>query len=53
VAGSSGVTGERWGISGKTLDGPALDGFGFPENREELPQDHGLSLTLEVGGDSE
>jgi hypothetical protein len=45
--------GERWGISGKTLDVPALDGLGFSENREQLPQDPGLSLTLEAGGDSE
>src|ERR1019366_4350420 len=37
----------------KWLDGEALDGLGFPENGEELPQDHGLSRTLDAGGDSE
>ena len=35
------------------LDGATLDGFGFSENGEGLPQDHGLSRTLDVGGDSE
>jgi len=37
----------------KWLDGAALDGLSLPENREELPQDHGLSRTLDAGGDSE
>src|ERR1017187_5063512 len=37
----------------KWLNGLALDDFGLPENGEELPQDHGLSRTLDSGGDSE
>ena len=37
----------------KRRDGAALDGFGFSENGEEFPQDHGLQRTLDAGGDSE
>ena len=33
----------------KWLDGQTLDGFSLPENGEELPQDHGLSRTLDSG----
>src|SRR5271157_5874765 len=35
------------------LHGPPLDGFGLLEDGKELPQDYGLSRTLDAGGDSE
>src|SRR5271157_1840056 len=35
------------------LHGSPLDGFGLLEDGKELPQDYGLSRTLDAGGDSE